>query len=52
MPSSEKNWPVEHEKAGDGEEKEEPEPEGDVDLVVDHVDGQHAQTVVSRRNCR
>ena len=32
-------------EAGDDEQEEEPEPERDVDLVVDHVDGQHAQTV-------
>ena len=37
-------------EAGDDQQEEEPEPECDVDLVIDHVDGQHAQTVKPDHN--
>ena len=34
-------------EAGDGDQRHEPEPHEHVDLLVNHVDGQHAQRVVS-----
>ena len=34
-------------EAGDGDQQHEPEPDEHVDLLVNHVDGQHAQRVVS-----
>ena len=37
-------------EAGDDQQEEEPEPERDVDLVIDHVDRQHAQTVKPDHN--
>ena len=33
-------------EAGDGDQRHEPEPHEHVDLLVNHVDGQHAQRVV------
>jgi len=38
---------VGHEETGDGGEEDEPEPEEDVDLLVDDVERQHAQPVVT-----
>ena len=37
-------------EAADDQQEEEPEPERDVDLVIDHVDRQHAQTVKPDHN--
>ena len=38
--------PEDEEEAGDEGEEEQPEPEEDVDLLVDDVDGQQAECVV------
>ena len=35
-------------KTGEKEEDEQPEPEGYIDLVVEHVDRENTQTVKSR----
>ena len=40
---------VDEEDAGDGGHNDEPEPEEDVDLLVNDVEGQHAQAVMSLR---
>ena len=40
--------PEHHVEAGDDEEKEEPEPEGDEDLVIDHVDRKDTEAVKSK----
>ena len=44
--SEEDSDAVDEEDAGDGGDDDEPEPEEDVDLLVDDVEGQHAQAVM------
>ena len=47
--SEEDSDAVDEEDAGDGGDDDEPEPEEDVDLLIDDVEGQHAQAVMSLR---
>ena len=47
--SEEDSYAVDEEDAGDGGDDDEPEPEEDVDLLIDDVEGQHAQAVMSLR---
>ena len=47
--SEEDSDAVDEEDAGDGGDDDEPEPEEDVDLLVNDVEGQHAQAVMSLR---
>ena len=39
--------PEDHVETGENEEYEEPEPESDEDLVIDHVDGEDTQSIKS-----
>ena len=47
--SEEDSDAVDEEDAGDGGDDDEPEPEEDVDLLIDDVEGQHAQAVMPLR---
>ena len=47
--SKEDSDAVDEEDAGDGGDDDEPEPEEDVDLLVDDVEGQNAETVMPFR---
>ena len=47
--SKEDSDAVDEEDAGDGGDDDEPEPEEDVDLLINDVEGQHAQAVMSLR---
>ena len=40
-------WPEDHVENWHDEEQEEPEPEGDVDFVIDHVDREDTETIKS-----
>ena len=44
--------PVEHEKPSDGSQTEEPEPEGNVNLLVEHIEGKKTESILDLDGAR